>query len=66
MKKMLLILVITYLVFIFNCTITVKYRTTEYTLKYNGLLWVGLDYYTILKYHSSDAPMRYISLSKIK
>lgn len=38
----------------------------EYKIEYHGLLWVGLDYWTIWKYESDDKPMKWIIIDKTK
>lgn len=35
----------------------------EYRFKYNGLLWVGLDHWSIWKYKSDDEPMKWIEFT---
>lgn len=49
-----------YLIFLWNCTITYSDKKYVCNIKYNGLLWVGLDYWTIWKYHSDDRPMKWV------
>jgi hypothetical protein len=40
----------------FNAKFT-SYKTNKVTeIEYNGLIWVILDYYTIVKYKSDDQP----------
>ena len=49
-----------YIVLLFDVTIEFSKRNIRHTLKYTGLVWVALDYYTIWKYDSSDEPMKWI------
>lgn len=60
----LLIIVIVYLVFVSSFTIT--YTTKKYIrkFKYNGLLWVFLDVYTINIYDSTDNPIEWVNITK--
>lgn len=41
----------------------VRYESEKYIYKieYKGLLWVGLDYWSIWKYHSNDEPMKWLT-----
>jgi len=55
-----------YLIFVFDFYFTLEYRMTLYKVEYTGLLWVGLDYWTIWKYNSKDTPMKWVKYSAIK
>ncbi len=46
----------------FELTLTTKQSST--TLKFTGIVWVALDYYLIVKYHSNDIPMQVLSITK--
>jgi len=46
----------------FDLEFTLTTKNKRYKLKYNGLLWVGLDYYTIIKYNSNDKVMPWVEL----
>jgi len=38
---------------------------TELKIEYHGLIWVGLDYYSIWKYKSKDTPMKWIKVTRL-
>lgn len=57
---MIAIVIAAYLILLWNFTVTISNKTSIYEIKYNGLLWVGLDYWSIWKYDSSDKPMKWI------
>ena len=63
-KYMILLLVLTYLVLLFDFKIKYENNNTRYTIKYIGLLWVALDLYTINKYNSNDIPKKWIEYSE--
>lgn len=65
-NKTLIIILISYLVLISNWTFQYKNKEYDRTLKYKGLLWVGLDYYSIIKYNSKDKPMKVFNYQKVK
>lgn len=65
--KILLIAIITVLVYtllLASFTSTFTTKKYEYKVEYNGLLWVILDRWTIIKYKSSDKPMKIFNLWK--
>jgi hypothetical protein len=64
--KILTIIIVAYLLLIFDLTVTYKNKKYEYKLQYYGLLWVVLDYWSIKKYKSSDKPIKWITINKIK
>lgn len=55
-----------YLVFLFDFQITYTKNDIKHEVKYQGLIWVALDYYTIIKYRSSDEPKKWISYKRRK
>jgi len=61
-RKLLLSAIIIYLIFLFDYTIIYsnKNKKVEYKIEYRGLVWVGLDYWSILKYQSNDKPMKWL------
>jgi len=63
-KMILLIAALAYFILLFDFYLTWEYKNTSYKIEYSGLVWVGLDYYTIIKYHSEDQPMKWIKFSK--
>lgn len=58
------ICILMWLIFLFDVEITYSKKQTTHKFEYNGLLWVGLDYYTIIKYHSNDKPMKWFNYTK--
>jgi len=66
MKTFLTIIITAYLILLWDCKITHTNKNWVYKIKYNGLLWVALDYYTIIKYNSDDKPMKWIDCSRTK
>jgi hypothetical protein len=62
--KMIIITIIAFwIIFVFTCQITCSNETKSYEVKYNGLLWVALDYWSIQKYKSNDQPKKWIDLT---
>ena len=69
MTKLLVYIIAIYLIFLFNFNVKLTSECKcgmDYQIEYNGLLWVGLDYYTIWKYDSDDSPMNWCTLTTIK
>lgn len=63
--KLLLILVLLYLILFLDLTLNIVYdKRVKYTVKYNGLVWVALDYMNILATYSTDKPMPIFSVTK--
>ena len=60
---MILAIIAAYFIFIWDCKITYTDVDKVIKIEYNGLVWVALDYYSIIKYKSSDIPKKWISLS---
>lgn len=64
-RNMILIAIIAaYLIFLWDCKITYSNKKSTNKIEYLGLLWVGLDYWTIWKYQSTDKPKKWISYTK--
>ena len=61
----MLLILLSYLVFLWDCKIVITGSKFVHKIEYNGLLWVSLDYWTILKYNSSDTPMKWMDSQKI-
>lgn len=59
--KIIIILILIWLIFIFNFKLELENKW-KIILEYHGLLWVFLDYFTIIRYHSNDIPMKWILL----
>lgn len=64
-KKIIYIVIVVFLTFILNGKVTFANKSKAYEIQYNGLLWVGLDYYSIRKYKSTDLPIKWLSFKKI-
>lgn len=64
--KTILIIIAIYIIFFASGQVKYTLDNDQYKIKYHGLLWVGLDYYTINKYHSTDMPMKWIEYSHTK
>jgi len=64
--KTLSIVIIVYLLLLWDHTVTYSGKRYEYKLQYYGLVWVALDYWSIKKYRSNDKPMRWISFTRTK
>lgn len=60
----ILTIIFLYLGFLFDFKFKLTKSYPEYEIVheiiYIGLLWVILDYYTILRYHSDDQPKKWI------
>lgn len=54
-------LILIWLIFIFDFKLELENKW-KIILEYHGLLWVFLDYFTIIRYHSNDIPMKWILL----
>jgi len=64
-KMILLIAALAYFILLSDFHLTWQYKYTAYKIEYSGLIWVGLVYYTIIKYHSLDEPRKWIKYSKL-
>jgi len=58
--KIIIIAIATYLILLWDCKIKFSNKKYVWEFKYKGLLWVGLDYWSIWKYESTDVPMKWI------
>lgn len=58
-----IVVIIAYFLFILDFEVSYTNYKKEYMFKYNGLLWVGLDYWSIWKYKSDDEPMKWIEFT---
>lgn len=56
----LVIIISSYLIILWDCKITYSNKKYIYKIKYNGLLWVALDYSSIWMYSSNDKPLTFI------
>jgi len=70
MKKrtnmILTIIFLVWLVFLMDWNFTYTNAKYSYSFEYTGLLWVGLDYYTIIRYKSNDKPKQWVEYKRIK
>ena len=67
MKRKLIIaikVIAAYFLFIWGFEGSYTNYKKEYRFKYNGLLWVGLDYWSIWKYKSDDTSMKWIEFTR--
>lgn len=64
--KILLLGLLLYIILIFSFNATISFKKNEYSLNYNGLLWVILDIYSIWKYKSEDKMMKLFEIKKTK
>ncbi len=60
----ILIIIAAYILLLWNCKILYSNKSSDkkYTLEieYQGLLWVGLDNWTIWRYESNNEPIKWI------
>jgi len=66
MINLIILLIATYLVFIYNFTLKIENSKYKHEIKYNGLVWCLLDYWSIKKYKSLDVPKKWIEHKYIK
>lgn len=59
-KMIITIIIAAYLIFLWDCKITYSNKKYVWKIEYKGLLWVGLDYWSIWKYDSNDIPMKWL------
>lgn len=62
--KMILFVIIIYLILFFDFEATYQCGKITHKIEYNGIVWIALDYCTIVKYHSDDKPMSFVKYSK--
>lgn len=53
MKTIQLILIMSFVI-LSDLTISIRYKKIKHTIVWNGLLWVALDNYLIIKYKSKE------------
>jgi hypothetical protein len=56
----ILIIIMTYLVFLWDFKLKFTNDNWIHEVVYTGLLWVILDHYSIIKYRSSDKPKKWV------
>ena len=54
------VVIATYFIFLYQFTLKISNDKYVHEIKYNGLLWVALDYWSIKKYKSDDLCMKWI------
>jgi hypothetical protein len=64
MVKKILIIVIAYLIILWNCKMTYSNKKDVYNIEYKGLLWISLDYWSIWKYDSNDKPIKWFDCKR--
>lgn len=64
--KILFLILLVWFIFIYDFKCELSNNKWKVNIEYHGLLWVFLDYYTIIKYHSNDNPMKWIKYVKTK
>ena len=62
---MLVIIITWYILFVFDFTLKIERGSRNVKIEYHGLIWVGLDYYSIWKYKSDDRPIKWLSINEI-
>ena len=66
MINLLITIFTLYFVFLSDITITVTNNKIKRTIKYNGIVWVALDYLTRSIWFSVDEPIKILSIKKEK
>ena len=64
MTTILIVVIAAYLLLLWDFTGTYSNSKKVIKFEYNGLLWVGLDYWSIWKYKSDDKPMTWIKVTQ--
>lgn len=60
-KKMIILTIIAaYLILLSTFKITYSNQKYIWEIEYKGLIWVGLDYWSIWKYDSDDKPVKWL------
>jgi hypothetical protein len=60
----IVIIIVIYLILLGDFKLSYINKKYVWKIEYNGLLWVGLDYWSIWKYNSDDKPMKWIHYEK--
>jgi hypothetical protein len=60
MIKILILAIVAYFIFLWVGKLTYSSQKYVLEIEYNGLLWVGLDLWSIWKWDSSDEPIKWI------
>lgn len=53
--------IMVYILIFWDFYASIETRRHLYKLEYNGILWIALDCWSIVKYKSPDKPMKMIS-----
>lgn len=64
MTTLILIVIAAYLLLLWDFTATFSNTEKVIKVEYNGVIWVGLDYWSIWKYKSEDKPMKWIKVTR--
>lgn len=66
--KIVALVIIIWFIFLSSLTVTISNKKAgiKYTFQWNGVVWVFLDYYSILMYESTDTPMELFTYKKEK
>ena len=64
MTTIILIVIAAYLLLLWDFSATITTTKKVVKIEYNGLLWVGLDYWSIWKYKSDDVPMKWLNVTQ--
>lgn len=62
-NMIVLYIILAYIVLLFDLKVEITRNDKTTHIEYNGLIWVGLDHYSIWKYDSDDKPMKWIKWS---
>lgn len=52
--KIILLGILLYLLLFGNLELSFSTKNTKYKLKYNGIIWLALDWYSIIRHSSND------------
>lgn len=53
------------MIFLFDYKLTFSNKKYIYNIEYKGLLWIGLDHWSIWKYNSKDKPIKWFKLEQV-
>jgi len=55
-----------FILFLYKFSLSISTEKRDYKIKYNGIMWCAMDYYTIVKYNSSDSVIKWVELRHTK
>ena len=64
MTTIILIVIAAYLLLLLDFSAIITTAKKVVKIEYNGLIWVGLDYWSILKYKSDDVPKKWLNVTQ--